>query len=205
MIRVPALIALIALTALWAAVAAADPAADDPAAPDQNAVEGAQQANLAPNSPHDGFTATAALVGGLALGDGVGRGPGVSFRVGYRTGDVTETLELTGASLLHAPAHQPGQASMTYHNDDYNLMLGAQFHTTPSLWLRGATGLTMYNTNNPGKETSNLGGGVLASFGVAIVRTRHFMLTFEGFAVASVVRTKGLMVTTGTGFGFSYY
>ena len=79
-------IATIACALAGAGVARADTKVTDPpppSPPDPYAEEQAREANLVSNAPREGMTFSAALGLGLTLGDGVGRGPGVSVRLGH--------------------------------------------------------------------------------------------------------------------------
>ncbi len=178
-----------------------------PSPPDPVAETAATEANLMSNARHDAFTVTGSLGGGLLFGDGVGRGAAGSFRIGFRHRDVMETLEISVGSLLH----ETTGSNTLLHNDDVSAMGGVQYYTTPSLWIRGAAGLTVYSVEtqtmagDPIVSHDHKGAGGLLSVGLDVVRLRHFVLDVETFAVLSVVGVKGLLVTSGLCVGASFY
>jgi hypothetical protein len=188
-IRALALVAVIA----WTGIARAD---------DKRAEQQANEANLESNAPRAGVTFSAAIGGGLVLGDGVGRGPAASFRLGHvATAQDVITFELTGSSLLHEP--MPGDLR---HNDFADLMAGALHYSSGSLWVRGAGGLVLYTVDDPGKSKSpHPGGGGLVGLGVDLARWHYLVLGLEAFGVGAIVSTKGLMVTSGICLGLTYY
>ena len=197
------------------AIAHADKIEDPkPTPPDPVAEETATESNLASNVHHDKLAVTAAVGGGLVLGDGVGRGAAASFRLGFRHRAIVETLELNVGSLFHEP--DGPQSEPVLHNDVVSLMAGIQYYTTPSLWIRGAGGLTVYTVESettppaPTKvmrlpDQSHFGGGAVFGLGLDLVRLHHFVLDVETFTVVSIVGTKGLMTTSGLCIGGSFY
>lgn len=167
--------------------------------PQETAAAGAEEANLAPNGPRSGFMLAGSVGAGITLGDGAGRGPALSLRVGYLATPSTElTFELTGGSLLHAP---PGQA--TQHNDIIGLYAGAQHYVANTFWIRGAGGFVSY-TENPGTVVHG-GVGALFGLGVDLVRWHYLVLGIESFGTVAAVSTRGGMFNSGLCLGLSYY
>ena len=62
-----------------------------------DAAEAADEANLESNAPRAGMTFSVALGAGITMGDGVGRGPALSFRIGHVA---------TPLDRAHARAHR---------------------------------------------------------------------------------------------------
>jgi hypothetical protein len=172
--------------------------------PDPTAEEAAEEANLESNAPRHGTTFSISVGAGLTMGDGVGRGPSASFRVGHVATPLTVlTFELTGGSLLH----QDKASTQIHHNDDFSLMAGALHYVNASLWLRGAGGLTVYTTDNtpPELHPAHPGIGGLVGLGIDFVRWHYLVLGLESFGQLSVVSTKGLVFNSGLCLGLSYY
>ena len=174
----------------------------EPSPPDPNAEEQAKEANLVSNAPREGMTFSFALGGGLTLGDGVGRGPGVSLRVGHvATPRTVLTFEATIGSLLHEPS--PGDLRT---NNTANLMAGGLYYLATSLWVRGAGGLTLYNVSDPGQSSKpHPGIGSLVGVGLDIFRWHYLVLGIETFSSVSLVATRGLMLNSNLGIGITYY
>ena len=187
-------------------VAAADKIEDPkPSPPDPTAEQTASEANLVSNVHHDKLTVSGALGGGFLLGDGVGRGPAGTLRIGFRHREVMETLEVTVGSMLHQPPNLD-----VLHNDDVSVMGGLQYYTTPSLWIRGAAGVAAYTVQSETMRDhplSNTHTGVASLFGIGVdvVRLHHFVLDIETFTMVSIVGVKGLMATSGLCLGASFY
>jgi hypothetical protein len=171
---------------------------------DPTAQEAAEEANLESNAPRHGTTFSISVGGGLTMGDGVGRGPSASFRVGHVATPLTVlTFELTGGSLLH----QDKASTTIHHNDDFSLMAGALHYVNASLWVRGAGGLTVYTTDNtpPELHPAHAGLGGLVGLGIDFVRWHYLVLGLESFGQLSVVSTKGLVFNSGLCLGLTYY
>jgi hypothetical protein len=173
-----------------------------PSPPDPYSEAQANEANLVSNAPRAGMTFSVALGAGLTMGDGVGRGPGASFRVGHvATPHTVLTFEVTIGSLLHEPS--PGDLR---HNDTGNLMAGALYYLNNSLWVRGAGGLTLYTVSEPGQSTKPHGGiGSLVGVGLDLFRWHYLVLGLETFSSVSLVATRGLMLNSNLGIGLTYY
>ncbi len=151
-------------------------------------VERAGDANLEPDGPHTGDTFTFGLIASNIItadstGD-VGRGPGLSFRLGMAaTPDTLVTLELTGGSMLHE------HDSKLFTNDDVDVLVGGQYFLKQSLWLRGAAG-QCWRASAPGCSMSvarrslirpGLGPAALFGLGLDLLRRHKFMLGLEVF------------------------
>jgi hypothetical protein len=170
---------------------------------DPRSEEQASEANLVSNAPRAGVTFSGAIGGGLVLGDGVGRGPAASFRLGHvATSKTVITFELSIASLLHEPMGD----TRTHHNDIGHAMAGALVYVGPSLWLRGAGGLSIYTVDDPGQSSRpHPGVGGLVGLGVDFVRWHYLVLGLEWFTAVSIVSTRGAMLDGGICLGLSYY
>lgn len=192
-----ALLVVVALAGIAHADDNADPAAEDAAG----------EANLESNAPRAGMTFSVAIGAGITMGDGVGRGPALSFRVGHvATPSTVLTLELTGGSLLHQESSPMGNGPIL-HNDFIGLMAGGLHYVSGSFWIRGAGGLATY-TVDTGASTSNrahLGITGVAGLGLDFVRWHYLVLGIETFSQVAIVGTRGLMLNTGLCLGLSYY
>lgn len=184
------------------------PPAQAPAAPapppDDVATEAASEANLESIAPRKGMTFSVALGGGLTMGDGVGRGPAASFRIGHvATSTTVLTFELTGGSLLH---QEMGETTL-HHNDFVSLLAGALHYVNRSLWIRGGGGLAVYTTDNKTAEKQPAHPGVNGLFGVGVdlARWHYLVLGLETYGQMAVVSTKGLMFNSGFCLGLTYY
>jgi len=173
--------------------------------PDPVAEEAASEANLESNAPRAGMVFAISLGGGLTMGDGVGRGPAASFRIGHvATSTSVLTLELTGGSLLH---QMEGKGTPIQHNDFFSLFAGGLHYVNSSLWIRGAGGLTVYTTDNtpPEAKPSHPGAGGLFGVGIDLARWHYLVLGLEAYGQMAVVSTKGLMFNSGFCLGLTYY
>jgi hypothetical protein len=192
--------ALLVVAAL-ASVAHADDKADPTAA------AAADEANLESNAPRAGMTFSVAIGAGITMGDGVGRGPALSFRVGHvATPSTVLTLELTGGSLLHEESAPMGNGPIL-HNDFIGLMAGGLYYVSGSFWIRGASGLATY-TIDTGSGTTNkahLGITGVGGLGLDFVRWHYLVLGIETFSQVAIVGTRGLMLNTGLCLGLTYY
>ncbi|MFT3696564.1 MAG: hypothetical protein QM831_25720 [Kofleriaceae bacterium] len=167
--------------------------------PEETANTAAEEANLAANGPRSGLMLAAAIGAGITMGDGVGRGPAVSFRIGYLATPSTElTFELSGGSLLHAP-----EGGSTQHNDFLGLYAGAQHYLANTFWFRGSGGFVSY-TQQPGTMVHG-GVGALVGLGVDLIRWHYVVLDIETFGTVAAVSTRGGMFNSGLCLGISYY
>jgi hypothetical protein len=162
----------------------------------------AGDANLEAEGPHTGLTLTLALLGSTVVAiDGtsdVGRGPGVSFRLGEAaTPDSVVTLELTLGSMLH----------QSETNNAGLLLLGGQYFAKQSLWVRGATGLGAYtrrqSVNGMTVDSNIAGPAVLVGAGLDIVRRHKFAFGAELY-IAGIVDSTGIVTVSGLGFDIGY-
>ena len=173
---------------------------------DPTAEAAAEEANLESNAPRAGMTFSVALGGGVTMGDGVGRGPALSFRVGrVATPSTVLTLELTGGSLFHQETAPMGEGPLR-HNDFVGLLAGALHYVSGSFWIRGAGGLATYTVDS-GDTTNHahLGVGGVGGVGLDLMRWHYLVLGVETFGQVAIVGTRGLMVNTGLCIGLTYY
>ncbi len=186
----------LALVAMLAGVTHADP--------QTRAEEAASDANLESDAPRSGFTLSVALGAGITMGDGAGRGPAVSFRVGHvATPSTVLTFEVTGGSLLH---QRIGNSALL-HNDFFGVMVGGLHYVSNSLWLRAASGLVGYtvDTGDAMAGTAHTGFGGLGGAGVDLVRWHYLVLGVEVFGQLAAVSTRGAMFNSGLCLGLTYY
>jgi len=175
-----------------------------PSPPDPDTVDAASEANLESNAPRAGVVFGGSIGGGITMGDGVGRGPALSFRVGHvATPSTVLTLELVGGSLLH----QPKNTTTILHNDDISLMAGALHYVNRSLWIRGAGGFTTYTEQVDATSPTVVHGGIggLVGIGIDLVRWHYLVLGLETFDQLSLVSKKGLLLNNGLCLGLTYY
>lgn len=190
--------ALLVVAAL-ASVADADDKADPTAA------AAADEANLESNAPRAGMTFSVALGAGITMGDGVGRGPALSFRIGHvATPSTVLTLEITGGSLLHQEAAPMGNGPIM-HNDFIGLMAGGLYYVSGSFWIRGASGLATYTIDSGMNNKAHLGITGVGGLGLDFVRWHYLVLGIETFSQVAIVGTRGLMLNTGLCLGLTYY
>ncbi|HEX4450608.1 MAG TPA: hypothetical protein VH143_07050 [Kofleriaceae bacterium] len=194
--------------ALLSLAASATAFADEP---DSRAVQAGDEANLVSNAPRSGLTLSLSLGGGLVLGGnagnvgdtGVGRGPSASFRIGHvATRDTVITFELTGGSRLH---ESNVTGSPLYHDDDYNLLAGALLYVAPSLWVRGAGGLSVITFDDSTGAKAHAGISGLFGLGLDFVRWRQLVLGIETWGMTSIVTVRGVVFDTGLCLGLTYY
>ncbi|HEX7704045.1 MAG TPA: hypothetical protein VF403_25055, partial [Kofleriaceae bacterium] len=188
--------ALLVVAAL-ASVADADDKADPTAA------AAADEANLESNAPRAGMTFSVAVGAGITMGDGVGRGPALSFRIGHvATPSTVLTLEITGGSLLHQEAAPMGNGPIM-HNDFIGLMAGGLYYVSGSFWIRGASGLATYTIDSGMNNKAHLGITGVGGLGLDFVRWHYLVLGIETFSQVAIVGTRGLMLNTGLCLGLT--
>jgi hypothetical protein len=187
--------------------AAAEPAST-PSDPDP-AVAEAADANLESVEARRGLTFDATVGGGLIFGigikDSVGRGPAVSLRVGHVANRRTViTLELTTTAALHKPAMNSG----TEANTSANLLAGARTYVNPSLWLRAAGGLGVYQArgilvDDKLDNVTLIGPALLGGMGIDVARFKWAVLSID-FATSAMVNRDGVLIASGINFGLSF-
>ncbi len=164
---------------------ATPPAPAEPAPPDP-AVEYAADANLESTANRQGLTFAASVGAGLTVGFGIdgstGRGGSLDLRLGHvATPRTVITFELGTTIALHKPAMN----ASTDTNTDTNLLAGAQYYVNPSLWLRFAGGLGVYQANDVRRSDGTLGDvqqvgpAVLGGVGLDLARFKWAVLGVE--------------------------
>ena len=200
------------LAALVAAAATAH--ADPPAAPADLAAVEAGDANLESTAHRHGVTFAFSLGGGVLLGfgikDSVGRGGAGSFRLGHvATPRTVISLEVAVTAALHRPASTTTMPGALETNTNAELLLGAQYYVNPSLWVRGAGGLGVYQGRRVVVSTVDLGdvtligGAVLFGAGVDLARFKWAVLGVE-FSTSAMINSDGVLVSAGAGLGFTF-
>lgn len=172
--------------------------------PRDRAEQAGGEANLESRAPRSGLTFSFSAGAGVTMGDGVGRGPAASFRIGHvATPTTVLTFELTGGSLLH----QRAGTSALLHNELFSLMVGGLHYVSGSLWLRGAGGVVGYtiDTGDAMSGASHGGLGGLGGVGVDLARWHYLVLGLETFGQLAVVSTRGVMFNSGLCLGLTYY
>jgi hypothetical protein len=193
---------------------AAPPPAPAPAAeaPDP-AVEYAADANLESTANRQGFVLAGSFGGGLLVGLGIegstGRGGSFDVRLGHvATPRTVVTFEFGGTIVLHTPKLNP-MDSTTYTNANVNLLAGAQYYVTESLWLRFAGGVGRYTASHVESKDENVlidvqqtGPAVLGGLGVDIARIKWAVFGVE--LGTSVMVGSGVMVASDLRFGVAF-
>jgi hypothetical protein len=179
--------------------------------PDPAAEQAASESNLESRSPREGTTFSVAGGGSFALGfgidDSVGRGGALSFRLGHvMTPESILLLEIEGASQFHKIAMND-----VVHNDDVHFLVGAQYYTNASLWVRGGVGYGMYTLVQAGtggttaEHTTKLGGaGAVFGIGLDILRRHYFVLGLEAFTTGTINKD-GVITSSALCVDVSYY
>lgn len=186
--------------------AAPVPPAEDP----DPAVEYAADANLESTENRQGLTFAGSIGGGLLIGLGIegptGRGGSFDLRLGHvATPRTVITFELGATIVLHGMTN-----SATYTNTDANLLAGAQYYVTQSLWLRFAGGLGIYQashvpTSDPTKGTIDfrlIGPAALGGIGVDIARFKWAVFGLE--LGTSVMVHSGALVASDLRLGVAF-
>jgi hypothetical protein len=167
-----------------------------PPSPPDPLVSTAQNANLESTSRHQGINFTAAGGGGFTvgfgIGDSVGRGPGVSFRLAYAANEhFAWTAEIASVALLHQAAGTSANGDIL-RDQDTNLLLGLQVYANRSLWVRIAGGIGDYRPAKGG----NLGGPAGAfGGGLDVLRFRRASIGLEMMSIGLINRD-GLLTST---------
>jgi len=178
--------------------------------PPDAAVQEAADANLESIEARRGLTFDAALGGGLMFGfgikDSVGRGGSLSLRLGHvATRRTVITFELHVTLALHKPA----EASPTAANSNVNLLAGARHYVNPSLWVRGAAGLGVYQARDVAVmggmlgDVTLIGPALLGGVGLDVARFKWTVLTLE-LATSAMANRDGVLVASGINAGLSF-
>jgi hypothetical protein len=194
-------------TALPSAAPGATRAAPAPEAePPDPAVEYATDANLESTANRQGLTGALSLGGGLLVGVGIagstGRGGSFDFRLGHvATPRTVITFELGGTIVLHRTAMTTMTESATFTNAEINLLAGAQYYVTESLWLRFAGGVGRYQASHVQSSDKNVfidikqtGPAVLGGVGIDVARFKWAVFGIE--IGTSVLVVSGVVVAS---------
>ncbi|MEO7730810.1 MAG: hypothetical protein ABIY55_07555 [Kofleriaceae bacterium] len=179
--------------------------------PPDPAVEEAADANLESNQARHGLTfdasAGAGLIFGIGIQDSVGRGPAVSLRLGHvATRHTVITFEIDVTTALHMPL-----ATKTIEaNTSTNLLAGARYYVSPSLWLRGAGGIGAYLgkkvailENGRLGDITLFGPAVLGGVGLDLARWKWAVLTIDA-ATSAMINREGVLIVSGLKLGLSF-
>lgn len=158
--------------------------------PPDPAVEYATEANLESIANRQGLTGALSLGGGLLFGLGIagstGRGGSFDFRLGQvATPRTVITFEFGGTIVLHRTV-MGVTGSATYTNAEANLLAGAQYFVTESLWLRLAGGVGRYQASHVQSSDKNVfidiqetGPAVLGGVGIDVARFKWAVFGIE--------------------------
>jgi hypothetical protein len=184
--------------------AAAATTAPDPA------VAQAADANLESTADRQGFIVAAAVGGGLILGfgidDSIGRGGAVDLRIGHVA---TPRTVLTLEAAFTAALHRPSTSSSTATNTSANLLAGAQYYVNPSLWLRVAGGVGIYQAHQVAMAMGKLGDlelvgpALLGGIGVEALRFRWGVFGVE-VATSAMANRDGVLVASDLLLGVAF-
>ncbi len=178
--------------------------------PPDSAVDEAADANLESIEARRGLTFSVSVGGGLLVGigieDSVGRGPAVSLRLGHvATRRTVITFEIATTAALHKPAMMSGTAA----DASVNLLAGARTYVNPSLWLRGAGGIGVFQGRELLRDSGKLedltlaGPALLGGVGVDVARLKWTVLSVE-VAISAMINREGVLVASGLNFGLSF-
>lgn len=177
-------------------------------APDP-AVEYAADANLESTENRQGLTFAASVGGGLLVGIGIdgptGRGGSLDLRLGHvATPHTVITFEVGATIVLHGTMDSP-----VYTNSDTNVLAGAQYYVSESLWLRFAGGLGIYqashvqgSNNNVNVDLRQIGPAVLGGIGLDIARFKWAVVGLE--IGTSVMVHSGALVASDLRLGVAF-
>lgn len=171
--------------------------------PDPLAEAQASEANLQSIAPREGTTVSTAVGASLFVGSGsVGKGGSISLRLGHvATPSVVLTIELAGGAFLHKTSEQ----GKTLQDGDGNVLVGAQYYTTPTVWIRGGAGVGVYTHNEEGMPANTMiGPAAVVGVGIDLVRKHYWVLGLEAFTIGKV-RRDGVLAVSGLCVGLSYY
>jgi hypothetical protein len=187
---------------------ATPPAPAAPAEPDP-AVAYAADANLESTANRQGLTFAASIGVGLTVGFGIdgstGRGGSLDLRLGHvATPRTVITFELGTTIALHKPAMN----AATDTNTDTNLLAGAQYYVNPSLWLRFAGGLGVYQANGVRRsdgmlgDVQQVGPAVLGGVGLDLARFKWAVLGVE--IGTSAMINSGVLIASDLRVGLAF-
>jgi hypothetical protein len=178
--------------------------------PPDSAVAEAADANLESIEARRGLTFDVAVGGGLLFGigikDSVGRGPGVSLRLGHvATRRTVITFEISTTAALHKSATM----SDTEADASANLLAGARTYVNPSLWLRVAGGVGVFEGRKLLRDDGTLEGirlvgpALLGGVGIDVARFKWAVLSVE-VATSAMINREGVLVASGLHVGLSF-
>jgi hypothetical protein len=177
-------------------------------APDP-AVEYAADANLESTANRQGLTIAGSLGGGLLVGLGIegptGRGGSLDIRIGHvATPRTVITFEIGATLTLHGKEGMP-----VYSTTDTNVLAGAQYYVSDSLWLRLAGGLGIYQAshvqaadNNVFIDVRQVGPAVLGAIGLDLARFKWAVFGVE--IGTSVMVHSGALVASDLRLGVQF-
>jgi len=170
-----------------------EPDPPPPPSPPDPIVDSVRDANLESAARHQGRNVTLAIGGGFTIGFGidnsVGRGGGFSARLAQvATPRIALTAEIAAVTLFHQ-VKGTQMSSDIKRDQDTNLMIGAQFYTAGSLWLRFATGFGVYKAADAPQLAGPAG---LLGAGFDIVRSRRVSFGAE-FMTIGMINRDGLL------------
>jgi hypothetical protein len=204
--RLAAVVGLVASAAGGVAHAGSGPPGAD--APDP-AVDYASDANLESTANRQGFTFAFSGGVGLLVGLGIegptGRGGTLDLRLGHVATPRTVITFEAGATLtLHGKEGMP-----VYTTTNTNILAGAQYYVSESLWLRLAGGLGIYQAshvqatnNNVFTDVHQLGPAVLGGIGLDLARFKWAVLDVE--IGTSVMVHSGALVASDLRLGVQF-
>jgi hypothetical protein len=174
-------------------------------------VEEAGEANLESTQNRRGLTFSASIGGGMLVGfgikDSVGRGGEVSLRLGHvATRRTVITFELGFTAALHKP---PGMMSSTETNSNTNLLAGGLYYVNPSLWVRFAGGLGVYQgrqvtlASGAIGDVTLVGPAMLGGVGVDLARFKSAVLGLE-IGTSAMINSDGVLVASGANIGLAF-
>jgi hypothetical protein len=194
--------------------AAAPPAPASAADAQDPAVEYAADANLESTANRQGFVLAGSLGGGLLVGLGIagstGRGASFDVRLGHvATPRTVITFEFGATIVRHDTAKRGAMDAETFTNTNLNLLAGAQYYVSESLWLRFAGGLGRYEAihvqgvdPNVNVDVQQTGPAVLGGIGVDVARFKWAVFGIE-FGASAMIRS-GVVVASDLRLGVAF-
>jgi len=207
------------LAVAWVLVVAGVARADAPrpmfaptSEPPDPAVAEAGDANLESTANRTGLVFSGSVGGGmilgLGIGDSAGRGGAISLRLGHVA--TPHTVIAFGLDVTFA-LHKPNNEGVTT-NSDTNLLAGAQYYVNPSLWLRFAGGVGVYQGRRVLVEASPMqrvddltliGPAALAGIGLDIARFKWAVLGIEA-ATFAMINSQGVLLASHLNLGMAF-